>query len=244
MTGVPTGPFSILSLIFLASLLMCAWLGLWQVQRMHEKQDLIDRFEHAENLGLQQAIDQGRLYSHVMVTGHYDRDWHLLLDNKVLNGRVGVHALTLFVPDLGKPILVDRGWLPLPPDRSSLPEIPTPPGNLSISGILNQPAADGIRLGNPDNLQKLSGPRLITYLDLGNLASVLNGDLSQWLIQLDASDPSGFAGRDWEPTVMKPEQHGAYAVQWFSAALIIAIVWLRLMWKSRRRQQDRSQNLA
>jgi len=214
------------------------------MRRMHEKQDLIDRFDQAEILDLQQAIGQSRLYARVMVTGHYEPDWHLLLDNKILNGRVGVHALTLFVPDLGKPILVDRGWLPLPADRSSLPEIPTPSGHLSIAGILNQPAADGIRLGDPDNLQNLSGPRLITYLDLGDLASVLDGNLSPWLIQLDATDPSGFAGRDWEPMVMKPEQHEAYAFQWFGAALIIAIFWLRLMWKSQRRQRDRSQKLS
>jgi surfeit locus 1 family protein len=230
-------PFSVLSLVLLPLLTLCIWLGLWQVDRMHEKQRLIRRFEQAEASDLQDAIGNDRLYARVRVTGHYHPAWHLLLDNKILNGRAGVHAFTLFEPDKGLPILVNRGWLPLSPDRGNLPEIPTPSGQQVISGILNKPASGGVRLGNPDDLRKLAGPRLITYLDLGGLTSALDGELSPWLIQLDASEPSGFAGRDWTPTVMKPEQHQAYALQWFGLAGLIAIIWLRFGWKWWHHQQ-------
>lgn len=224
-------PFLILSLVLLPVLTLCIWLGLWQVERMNEKQSLIRRFEQAAVLDLQDAIDNDRLYARVRVSGHYRPAWHLLLDNRILNGRAGVNAYTLFAPDTGLPILVNRGWLPLPPDRSHLPEIPTPPGRQSISGILNKPASSGFRLGDPDDLRKLAGPRLITYLDLGELAAVEDGKLSPWVIQLEASEPSGFAGRNWTPTVMKPEQHQAYALQWFGLAGLIAIIWFRFGWK-------------
>jgi len=219
--------FSALSLVAFAALTLCISLGLWQLGRMQEKKELTERFNHPQEVGLQEAIANNSLYAHVRTMGRYRTEWHLLLDNKILDGRVGVHALSLFDPDQGKPILVNRGWMPLPPDRRSLPEIPTPAGRLAIAGILNKPSAGGVRLGLPDELGTLGGAHLITYLDIDRLASVLGEELSPWLIQLDADDASGFAGRDWTPTVMQPKQHGAYAVQWFGLALLIAIYWLR-----------------
>lgn len=224
-------PFTVLGLVLLPLLMLFAWLGLWQLQRMHEKQDLIDRFEHPAELDLPQAIADGSLFAHVRVSGRYNLNWHLLLDNKILDGRVGVQAMTLFQADGGLPILVNRGWLPLPPDRSSLPEIPTPSGQLNISGILTRPLEGGVRLGAPENLENLAGPRLVTYFDMSELKAVVGGELSPWLIQLDASDSTGFAGRDWKPAVMLPAQHGAYAAQWFALALFMPIIWLALGWR-------------
>ena len=220
-----------LGLVLLPFSVLFASLGFWQLQRMHDKQELMDRFAHAAELELSQAIAVGDVFTHVHVNGHYNQDWHLLLDNKILNGQVGVYAMSLFKPDKGRPILVNRGWLPLPADRSSLPEIPTPSGNMNISGILAKPVEGGIQLGEPDKLKGLSGPRLITYLDLTQLGKVLGGDLSPWIIQLDARDKTGFDGRDWKPAVMLPAQHRAYAIQWFALALSLIIIWLAMSWK-------------
>ncbi len=226
-------PFTVLGLVLLPLFLLFTRLGLWQLQRMHEKQDLLDRFAHPAELDLPQAIADGSLFAHVRVSGRYNLSWHLLLDNKILDGRVGVQAMTLFQPDDGPPILVNRGWLPLPPDRSSLPEIPTPSGQLNISGILTRPIEGGVRLGGPENLQNLAGPRLITYFDMNEFNAAVGKNLSPWVIQLDAGDSTGFDGRDWKPTVLLPAQHGAYAVQWFALALAMPIIWLALGWRWR-----------
>ncbi len=231
---MPLRPSFRLGLVLLPIFALCLWLGQWQLQRMNQKQALIDRFGQAAQWDLAQAIANNMLFAHVRVEGHYNTKWHLLLDNKILDGRAGVHALSLFVPDRGTPILVNRGWLPLPPDRSSLPEIPTSTGHLSITGILGKPGEGGIRLGDPDHLTHLAGPRLVTYLDLDDVAAATGGKLSPWLIELDADDPSGFAGRDWKPTVMMPAQHLAYAVQWFGLALAIVVLWLVSGWKRSR----------
>lgn len=234
-------PFTVLGLVLLPLLALFIGLGLWQLQRMHEKQDLIDRFEHPAELDLSQAIADERLFAHVRASGRYKLNWHLLLDNKILDGRVGVQAMTLFQADDGLTILVNRGWLPLPPDRHSLPEIPTPSGQLNIAGILTRPLEGGVRLGGPENLQNLAGPRLITYFDMNELNAAVGKNLSPWVIQLDAGDSTGFDGRDWKPTVMLPAQHGAYAVQWFALALLMPIIWLTLGWRwrwSRRRPAD------
>jgi len=219
--------FSALSLVSFTLLTLCLCLGLWQIGRMQEKEELLERFSHPMDVELQEAIARRGLYAHVRARGRYRTGWHLLLDNKILDGRPGVHVLSLFDPDSGLPILVNRGWLPLSPDRRILPDIPTPAGRLDINGILNSPPAGGVRLGDPDTLDGLSGTRLITYLEIGELASALGENLSPWMIQLDEGDSSGFAGRDWKPTVMQPEQHAAYALQWFALAMMIAIYWIR-----------------
>jgi len=241
---MPLRPFSALGLVLLSLLAVSIRLGLWQVERMQEKQSLLERFNRPEDLDLQAAIDSERQYAHVRVKGRYDTGWHLLLDNKILKGRAGVHALTLFLPDEGLPILVNRGWLPLSPDRSRLPEVPTPSGRLEISGRLDRPDAGGIKLGDPDDLRALAGARLITYLDMNELASASGRELSSWLIRLDQDDSSGFGGRDWKPTVMMPEQHRAYAVQWFALALVLAVVWFGSIWKWRHGPEGANDNGA
>jgi len=222
-----------LGLVLLPLVLLCVRLGQWQLQRMQEKQLLLDRFEHATEVDLQQALAKGSQFAHVRVSGHYYPGWHLLLDNKTLGGRVGVHVLSLFVPDHGQPVLVNRGWLPLSENRSVLPEVPTPSGHLSISGILNNTDAGGLRLGEPDSLTRLTGTRLITYLDINALVAATGIGISNWLIQLDAADSTGFEGRNWQPTVILPAQHGAYAIQWFGLAVALTVTWIVLVCKWR-----------
>lgn len=212
-----------------------AWLGFWQLDRMSEKQDLINLFENAPSLDLSLAVADERQFARVQTSGRYESSWHLLLDNKIQDGRVGVHVISLFRPVSGMPTLVNRGWLPLSPRRIELPEFDTPSDQLTISGILLRPVTSGIQLGEPEHLDILNGPRLITYLDMSEIEDTLNGDLSPWMIQLDSREATGFGNRDWKPAVILPPQHRAYAVQWFALAIAIVIFWLVLSWRPGRR---------
>lgn len=231
-------PSVALTLVLLPLAGLAVWLALWQLDRMNEKQDMFDQFENAPSLGLSEAVNDERAFAHVQASGQYETAWHLMLDNKMQDGRVGVHILSLFRPDQGVPILVNRGWLPLPPDRRNLPEFSTPSGHLVISGILNRPAEGGIQLGEPTRLDHLNGPLLITYLEMDEIERALGTDLSPWLIQLEARNDTGFGHRDWKPAVILPAQHRAYAVQWFALALAIVIIWLVLGWKRGQRPID------
>jgi surfeit locus 1 family protein len=42
---------------------------------------------------------------------------------------------------------------------------------------------------------------------------------------LDANNTDGFL-RDWRPTVMGPERHLGYAVQWFGLAVTLMIIYI------------------
>ena len=227
-----------LSVSLFAITVACLWLGNWQLERKEEKLVLFDQFENAPLLSIEVALKQDQHFSRVEAYGHFDDTRHVLLDNKIQNGRTGVHVLTPFFLNNGATILVNRGWLPLPPDRRTLPPVPTVKSVRTINGILKKPGTDGPRLGQPDELVTDKWPQLITYLDLETVSDALDTPLHPWLVQLDPAEPGGFEGRQWKAAVMGPEVHGAYAFQWFALALATIIIWLTM--GVRRAQQHQS----
>jgi surfeit locus 1 family protein len=225
---MPFKPSLKLTLILLLLAALFLRLGFWQLERKSEKQQLFDAFEQAPLQELGQALSGDAPFVRVEAWGRYDTQRHLLLDNRLHQGRAGVQVLTPFQLQDGRQILVNRGWLPMPPDRRSLPAFETAGDWRTITGILVWPPAGGPRLGEADRLDSEHWPQLVTYLDLEQASAALGTSLQPRLIQLDPQDPTGFEGRDWQPAVMGPEVHGAYALQWFSLALAALIIWLAL----------------
>jgi surfeit locus 1 family protein len=211
----------ILALIFMR-------LGIWQADRKAEKQMLFEQFENAPVLSLEEALRQQKRFARVEARGRYDPDRHILLDNKIFNGRAGVHVLTPFSLENGTQILVNRGWLPLAADRRSLPAVPTDGRERIVRGIFNRPSTGGQRLGEADIVKRDDWPQLITYLDMNSVGEALDTSLEPWLVQLDADDASGFEDRQWQAAVMTPEVHGAYALQWFALAAAALVIWIIL----------------
>ena len=211
----------ILALIFMR-------LGIWQADRKAEKQMLFEQFENAPVLSLEEALRQQKRFARVDARGRYDPDRHILLDNKIFNGRAGVHVLTPFSLENGTQILVNRGWLPLAADRRSLPAVPTDGRERIVRGIFNRPSTGGQRLGEADIVKRDDWPQLITYLDMNSVGEALDTTLEPWLVQLDADDASGFEDRQWQAAVMTPEVHGAYALQWFALAAAALVIWIIL----------------
>jgi len=217
-----------LTLLLFALALIFLRLGIWQTDRKAQKQLLFEQFENAPLLSLPEALQQQEQFARIEARGRYDPDRHILLDNKIFNGRAGVHVLTPFSLENGTQILVNRGWLPLAADRRSLPEVPTDGRDRVIDGILNRPPTGGQRLGEADIVKRDDWPQLITYLDLNAVGEALESPLEPWLVQLAADDVSGFEGRQWQAAVMTPEVHGAYALQWFALAAAALVIWIVL----------------
>jgi len=233
-----------LSISLIAIAIAFVWLGNWQLERRAEKQNLLDQFENAPMLSMEKALQQDNRFSRVQAYGRFDDTRHVLLDNKILNGRAGVHVLTPFVLNNGTTVLVNRGWLPLPPDRRHLPPVPTEHSLRTINGILKKPTTDGPRLGKPDELVTDEWPQLVTYLELETVSDALGAPLSPWLLQLDPAEPGGFEGRQWKAAVMGPEVHAAYAFQWFALSLATMIIWLTLGVRRAQQRQQSSKDLS
>lgn len=213
-----------LALFVLACLF--ATLGTWQQRRAAEKRALELQHQTAPSLPLESAINRQSRFSTIDARGHYDVNRHILLDNQIWHGQAGVYVFTPFETTGGMLILVNRGWLPLSPDRKSLPEIPTPAGEVVLRGVLNTPPVPGRLLGPADRLDRNAWPQLVTYLNLQDISEILGTPLEDWVVQLSDSEPGGFEGRDWQPVYLTSSRHQGYAIQWFSLLAVCFVMWV------------------
>lgn len=224
---------------WVAAVLACAGfigLGIWQLDRARQKEALLAAYAAgagAPPLALEGYQAQPR-YTSVRISGRY-LDYTVLLDNQIVKRRPGVHLYTLFEPAAGPPrLLVNRGWLPLDPDRRVRGGIPDPPaGPLELEGLLSEYPRPGIRLGTVDF--EGPAPALVPYLERDALAAALKTELApQILLLTEGPGPDDKRlVRDFSPAVMPPERHRAYAFQWFSLAAAVAVVFSVLRFRRR-----------
>lgn len=215
-------------------------LGAWQLGRQDGKQRLLDHVEAAvvqrEAVPLARAADAGRARMHEWAEGEgrFAEAPAVLLDNQQRNGRAGVRAYRVFVPDAGGiPLLVELGWLPLPGDRT-LPAIALPEGRLAIAGLLAPPPSHG--LGPTGHAPQANGTLLAIGLDPAGLATGLGQPaLAPRVLKLDPAATLGYE-RDLDilPNTLPPERHLGYAVQWFALALAVLATALVLTFRRQR----------
>jgi surfeit locus 1 family protein len=213
-----------LALCLLATLF--ASLGAWQTRRAAEKSVLEAQYRDAARMPLSAAIERDERFARVEASGHYDTARHILLDNQLWQGRGGVHVFTPFTTNGGEVVLVNRGWLPLPPDRRSLPDVATPAQQVVLTGLLNLFPVPGRKVGEADALASDHWPQLVTYMEHGDIERALGVELAERIVQLSPKDVHGFDGRDWKPVFMSAERHRGYAFQWFALTAACVVLWL------------------
>jgi len=213
------------TMLMLPLALVFALLGKWQLEREQQKIRLVEQFQAAPEVSWLEVDQDTPRFSRILGQGKFDSVRHVLLDNRVFNGQPGVHVFTPFKFNDGRQVLVNRGWLPLPPDRQP-PGLETPAGPVSLAGRLNPPPRVGRRLGEAQSLNPATWPNLVTYLELSLISEALGMELDSRIILLAAAHPAGFQDRDWSPVNFGPEKNRAYALQWFALALTVIVVYL------------------
>ena len=201
-------------------------LGLWQARRGDGKAATEQQFATAKPLLLIDAIQQEARFAQIDVSGHYDEKRHFMLDNQVWHGQAGVHVFTPFYSRQGTVIMVNRGWLPLPADRKTMPAIPTPQNQTVLRGMLNIFPVPGRILGPADQLSTTKWPQLVTYLNSADMSVALDTQLAEWIIQLSDTEQAGFEGRNWQPVFLTSNKHKAYSFQWYALAGISIVLWI------------------
>ena len=204
-------------------------LGHWQSTRAVEKEQRISAFEAAAKLEARlPPAATAEEFTRVSLQGSFDQVKHILVDNQVLHGRVGVHVYTPFNEINGRTVLVNRGWLPLGSDRRQLPDVRTSAQQVSISGHIGPLPSPGRQLGETDVMNSEQWPQLVTYPDLDQIGQALDTRLYPMALFLEPGNPEGFEGRDWKPVYMTPGRHRAYAFQWFALAAACMVTWVVL----------------
>jgi len=222
-----------LTVLLAALAAVFVWLGAWQLERAKEKTLVQEQFNTTTNVT--QLRNDVPEWTTATLYGQLDPERHLLLENKIFKGRAGVHVLSPMILSDGRALLVNRGWLPLPPDRSSLPDIPTPATPVALAGRLGPLSQPGVQIGTPQTLQQNVWPQLMVYPDWGRMERALDLQLYRQVLYLDAASNAGFEDRNWTPFTMGPDRHRGYALQWFTFALTAFITWLVLGFNAGRR---------
>jgi surfeit locus 1 family protein len=201
-------------------------LGFWQLRRLEERR--LDnavgesRFEaEPDELGAlidgAGADEESLEYRRATVTGVFQPDDEVLIRSQVHQGMAGFHVITPLVREDGSASLVNRGWIPLVLDQVPVSEAPPPVGTVTVEGWVRPGQTRG-SLGPTDP----ADGRLVTMsrVDINRIQQQVPYPLDLVYVSLldglEAELPIPAAA----PTFDDEGSHLAYAIQWFSFALI------------------------
>jgi surfeit locus 1 family protein len=202
-------------------------LGNWQTRRAEQKQALGQRLEQAmrgpafelPSSALQHSELAGR---RVSAHGAFLPERTVFLDNKVHRGRPGYEVITpLKLANSSLYVLVNRGWIAAGPSRDALPEVRTPPGTVRVEGLAQE------RLPHAMSAGAAPQGRLRQNLELDAFAAESGLELQPFFIQQRSGPEDGLA-RDWARPDAGMEKHQAYALQWYSLAVLAVVLALVL----------------
>jgi len=162
-----------------------------------------------------------------------------LLDNQMIDGRIGYDVI---IPvRLGRdtqPMLINLGWVAAPLDRAELPKV-EPPQEFDVRGLLRTRLAN-FSLGQniEDNKQ---WPMRMQRVDIGKLNEYMREPLYSGLIYQVQASPYKI---HYQPIIVSPERHRAYAMQWALLAVAVFIVALVASSSSKNASSKNALNVA
>jgi surfeit locus 1 family protein len=207
--------------------------GNWQMRRAVEKEDRADTSaarakEPPATVGPAPVEGAELVWRNVQVQGEYMADKAILLDNRVLRGRVGYEVLTpLRIADADARlsstyVVVDRGWVPAGATRAALPQVPTPAGVQRVEGLATVPPLRVFELGESPPTGRVWQHFL---LDRYRAWSALQ---LQPIVILQTNEAADGLIRDWTPPEAGSVKHRSYALQWYSFAILTVILYVVL----------------
>ncbi len=232
------------------ALLMLAafiWLGIWQIHRLEtrraENATLVRNFYQtpatltADELA---ALDT-RTFESIAVHGTFDNAESIFLRNQTLGENNGVHLITpLRLSDSPAAVLVDRGWLPQElANAEYLPKFAVD-GTVEVRGIVlpsnsrptDKPLA-GKDLPLPGETRIQSWLRVDIPLIQKQLPYPL---LPAYIQQLPADNqPAEAYPRPLSPEHLDEGPHLGYALQWFTFAAMLVVIYALLIWSELRK---------
>jgi surfeit locus 1 family protein len=227
------------TIAYLAIFTVLLSLGAWQIHRADEKQAYIDLQaqrinQHIDLTNTEMFVDVTKeRYKQVSLTGYFDITHQFLLDNQMHESKVGYFVMTPFkIKNSNKAVLVNRGWIPLIEPRAVLPDVTlaSDTTEITLTGRINTFPSVGIQLEGATKPTKTQ-PAVVQVLDDKVLTQLLGYDLLAFQLELSPDMPNGYV-RHWNiSTLISPEKHLAYALQWFGLALVLTVMFIKMALK-------------
>lgn len=215
-------------------------LGLWQVERLHERQarnDIVRR-QQAGVPGPVEGLprDTGAAhYRPASLEGRFDYEHELVLTNRTRRGSPGVELLTpVRRSGSDTAVLVNRGWV-YAPDGATVDRARWREGHSGrLTGYVEMYAPNAGVTSSP------SDPRIVRRLSRQEIAAKIPYPVAPYFLIATGGPMSTTHPARREIPALDSGPHRSYAVQWFCFAAIAlggagAVVWRE------RRGADRGQ---
>ncbi len=220
--------------------------GLWQLRRADQKANSnalvnlrleesplpFEKIKEEYSLSAQKEDQNSAAYRRAVVKGIYDVEQEVLIRNRSYNGQPGYHLLTPLKLSSGKALLIERGWIPTSLDSPPITAATPPNGEVELVGILlpaqSQPQGPVGAKDPPSN--KLTK---VFWIDIKRLQTQISYPLEPIYLRLISESHL----QDSLPFEIPPPStdngpHLGYALQWFSFAIILLVVYTLLLRKT------------
>ena len=203
-------------------------LGVWQVHRLAWKSALLAEIDRAEASAAMPLPADPPPFAKVRVRGRFMTDARALYGATVRDTGQGPRmGADLLMPlqraDGAQPVLVDRGWVPLPGE----PAPPARSGEVALEGFVQPAQHPGLFSARDD-----VAARHFYTLDPAAIGAALGvPDLAPFtLIALGEHGPDGLYPDPARRLPRPDNNHLSYAITWFGLALALVVifgVWAR-----------------
>jgi surfeit locus 1 family protein len=223
------------TLIVIVSIPIFIKLGLWQYNKAELRQSIQDQYQSSlvkqvARLAEHMANPEVLQFQQVIVSGHYETQYQILIDNQVENSQAGFHVVTPFkIAGTDKYVLVNRGWIAGAADHQTVPTVTTPSEALEIKGMVWLPSDKIFTLeskNSSNNEAQTNWTMVWQHLDMKKYHALAPIDVLDVIIKLDPADEGGGFVRNWQMPPSKIMTNLGYAYQWFGFAFATLAIYL------------------
>jgi len=223
----------------IAGIVLTISLGNWQTRRGDDKAARQARWDAALARSPTAIVsDQDvagitrQLPQRVQFVGAFVKDATVYIDNRLLDGVAGYQVVTPLALADGMPwVLVNRGWAPRNiADRNELPAAPVSSGSVRVEGIAVDHLPRVLELGPQGGA--LRG--IWQNLDFEAYERASGHKVVRFVVQ-QTNDMGDGLRRAWPRPDAGVDKHRGYAFQWYSLAVLLAVLTLYFGGKALRR---------
>lgn len=206
----------------LVMLIVLIGLGTWQVQRLHWKQEVIARIEHAEANAPVPLTADPLPYAKVLTEGRLREDLAVLFGAEVretpAGPKMGAHLIVPLERDSARPLLVDRGWVPLAPTAP----LDIPSASVSLTGFVRPPEEPGW-FSAADNVAE----RHFYTLDPQAIAAALRlKNAEPFILVVLGPKPASLWPEPAHHLPQPPNNHLSYVITWYGLAAALGVIFV------------------
>ncbi len=208
----------------------------WQLERAEEKEATAALFDASAAPVELASVAEPVRFQKVATRGRYLPERQFLIDNIVINGRVGYYVITPFaMAGEAELVLVNRGWIAKSRGDSALPEIAVSDEVRSLTARVGRLPRVALR---PDRAVRpgQAWPKVAVYPELSDLAAELGQSVSKTVLLLSPDASDGYA-RSWRPAEKGSMMHYGYAFQWSALALTVLVILVYQLRKKLRHER-------